>query len=82
MTTEDLLDYFQTKREIDGRERIESRGLWKMTADFLGGPFLNYAIPDTKKNRTVVVEAFVMAPSHKKRQIMRQMEVLMNGIDI
>lgn len=82
MTTEDLIDYFQTKRETNGKERIESRGLWKMTADFLGGPFLNYSIPDAEKNRTLVVESFVMAPSHKKRQIMRQMEVLMNSIEI
>lgn len=82
MTTEDLIDYFQTKRAINGTERIESRGLWKMTADFLGGPFLNYSIPDAAKNRTLVVESFVMAPSHKKRQIMRQMEVLMNSIEI
>jgi len=82
MTTEDLIDYFQTKTTANGKERIESRGLWKMSADFLGGPFLNYCVADSSKNRTVVVDAFVMAPSSKKRQIMRQMEVLMNNIKI
>ncbi len=82
MTTEDLIDYFQTKTRADGNERIESRGLWKMSADFLGGPFLNYCISDSSKNRTIVMDAFVMAPANKKRQIMRQMEVLMNSIKI
>jgi len=82
MTTEDLIDYFQTKRTANGKARIESRGLWKMSADFLGGPFLNYCVADSSKNRTVVVDAFVMAPSNKKRQIMRQMEMLMNSIKI
>lgn len=82
MTTEDLIDYFQTKTSANGNPRIESRGLWKMSADFLGGPFLNYCISDTNKNRTLVVDAFVMAPANKKRQIMRQMEVLMNNIKI
>lgn len=82
MTTEDLIDYFQTKTTANGKERIESRGLWKMSADFLGGPFLNYCVADSSKKRTVVVDAFVMAPSHKKRQIMRQMEMLMNSIQI
>lgn len=82
MTTEDLIDYFQTKTTANGKARIESRGLWKMSADFLGGPFLNYCVADSTKKRTVVVDAFVMAPSHKKRQIMRQMEMLMNSIQI
>lgn len=82
MTTEDIIDYFQTEKKVNGKDVIESRGLWKMTKDFLGGPFLNYYVKDEVNNQTLVLDAFVMAPTGKKRQLMRQMEVLMNSIEI
>jgi len=82
MMTEDIIDYFQNHDQLGSNAVVETRGLWKMSADFLGGPFLNYCISDSLQNRTVVMDAFVMAPSTKKRQIMRQMEYLMNNIKI
>jgi len=82
MTTEDLLDYFQTPKTVNNLEILESRGLWKLTKDFLGGPFINYKIEDEAKNRTLVMDAFIMAPSGKKRQVMRQLEYLMNSVSL
>jgi len=82
MTTEDLLDYFQTAKTINKVKVLESRGLWKMTKDFLGGPFINYKIEDKANNRTLIMDAFIMAPTGKKRQVMRQLEYWMNTVDI
>jgi len=82
MTTEDLVGYFQTAKTINNIESLESRGLWKLTNDFLGGPFVNYKIEDKANNRTIVLDAFVMAPAGKKRQVMRQLEYWMNTISL
>jgi len=80
MTTENLIDYFQTPKTINNIEVLESRGLWKLTKDFLGGPFINYKMEDAASNRTLVIDAFIMAPAGKKRQVMRQLEYWMNTV--
>lgn len=79
MTTENLIDYYQTSKTTNNNiEVLESRGLWKLTEDFLGGPFINYKIEDVANNRTLVLDGFIMAPAEKKRQVMRQLEYWMN----
>lgn len=59
------------------------RGLWEVTGDDMGGPFVSLAIP--LKDRSVkgdyncentVVEGFVFAPGRKKRNAMRELEAL------
>lgn len=80
MTTEDLVDYFQTPKTINNVKVLESRGLWKLTKDFLGGPFINYKLEDAASNRTLVMDAFIMAPAGKKRQVMRQLEYWMDTV--
>lgn len=63
------------------------RGLWEMTGDDMGGPFVSLAIP-LKKHRTkgdydcgnTVVEGFVFAPGTKKRNAMRELEALLYTI--
>lgn len=82
MVTEDVIDYLQTAKSVNNNEVLESRGLWKMTEDFLGGPFINYKIEDKANSRTLVMDAFVMAPSGKKRQVMRQLEYWMNTVGL
>ncbi|MDY4410602.1 MAG: DUF4837 family protein [Prevotella sp.] len=63
------------------------RGLWEMTGDDMGGPFVSLAIP-LKEHRTkgdydcgnTVVEGFVFAPGTKKRNAMRELEALLYTI--
>ena len=60
--------------EVQGSEgtRYELRGLWEMKDDMMGGPFVSIAL--TKGGKQVVAEAFVYAPSEKKRNLLRQLE--------
>ena len=53
----------------------EVRGLWEMTEDNMGGPFVAHARVDTVNNRLIVVEGFVYMPNEpKKRNTMRRLE--------
>lgn len=52
----------------------EGRGLWEMSGDAMGGPFISLSRIDTLNNRVVVAEAFVYAPSKMKRSIIRRLE--------
>ncbi len=52
----------------------EARGLWEMTGDAMGGPFISQSRIDTLNNRVIVTEAFVYAPSKMKRSMIRRLE--------
>ena len=52
----------------------EGRGLWEMSGDAMGGPFISLSRIDTLNNRVIVAEAFVYAPSKMKRSMIRRLE--------
>ncbi len=53
---------------------METRGLWIMKNDCMGGPFVSHSRVDTENNRVVVVEGFVYAPEKMKRGLIRRLE--------
>jgi len=71
-TTEDIVKISYLK--INGRNVMEARGLWDMSKDAMGGPFVSHTFVDSENNRAVVVEAFVYAPSKMKRSMIRRLE--------
>ncbi|NLX80007.1 MAG: DUF4837 family protein [Proteiniphilum sp.] len=70
------------KLEYDGLFRAELRGLWEMTTDMMGGPFVMQAFVNEKTNMVIVVEALVFAPERDKRNLMRGMEASLYTISI
>lgn len=59
---------------VQGQYALEARGLWRVKADMMGGPFVSHARVDTINNRVVVAEVFVYSPDRAKRDLIRQME--------
>ncbi|MDD7317636.1 MAG: DUF4837 family protein [Prevotella sp.] len=59
---------------IGGNEVMVQRGLWEMTGDAMGGPFVSVSRTDPANNRIVVKEAFVYAPERRKRNILKPLE--------
>lgn len=72
------LPVYTYSKEFDGRFAIESRGIWEMTEDFLGGPFVNYAIINGDK--IVVIDTFVYAPGKDKRDYVQQLELVVASL--
>lgn len=71
-----------TKMRYNGLFRAELRGLWEMTNDMMGGPFVMQAFVNENTNMVVVVEAFVFAPEKDKRNLIRGMEASLYTINI
>lgn len=82
MTTDTILNVLASTKTLRGTEYIENRGLWKVQNDFMGGPFLNYLIPDRKNKRLIMMDAFAHAPGEDKRILMRKAEVIFNTLKI
>ena len=59
------------------------RGLWEMTGDNMGGPFVCRRVRSqgADPNSDIVVEGFVFAPGKGKRNAMRQMEAVLHSIN-
>ena len=84
MQTEPRPQYAPTMKNtlIDGRIAIETRGLWMVKGDFMGGPFLSYTIFDEKNKRIITAEGFVYGAGVKKRDFVFQVEAIIKSLKI
>ena len=80
MITEKSFAPFVSKTTIYGKPTLETRGNWELSNDFMGGPFLNYAIIDQPNNRILVVEGFCYAPAKQKRDLLFELEAIAKSI--
>ncbi len=65
---------------VDGKQAYLTKGTWEVANDFMAGPFVNYMIQDTLKNRILVVEGFVFAPTASKRDYMFELNTIINTL--
>ncbi len=82
MLTERLFFPKYKDLELGNHKAIETRGLWRMENEIMGGPFISYTIFDTLNDRVVTVEAFVFAPSTKKRNFILELEAILQTIEV
>lgn len=65
---------------VDGKQAYLTKGTWEVANDYMAGPFVNYMIKDTLKNRILVVEGFVFAPTASKRDYMFELNTIINTL--
>jgi len=82
METELMIPPTIETTEISGMFALETRGLWRMEGDFMGGPFLSYTIYDEKNDRILTVESLLYGPTAKKRNVVLEMEAMMRSIKL
>ncbi|MDD3788185.1 MAG: DUF4837 family protein [Petrimonas sp.] len=82
MAISKMYDPFYKKMDVDGIFRAELRGLWEMTTDMMGGPFVSQAFVNPNTNKVIVATVFVYAPEGKKRNLIRNLEASFYTIKI
>lgn len=80
MITEKSFAPFVSKTFLYGKPTFETKGTWELSNDFMGGPFLNYAIIDRANNRILVIEGFCYAPAKQKRDLLFELEAIAKSI--
>lgn len=73
MATDTLLSDV-TPIVVHGKYAMETRGLWYMKNDMMGGPFVSHSRVDETTGTVYVVEGFVYAPEKSKRIMIRRLE--------
>ena len=81
MATEMLYDpdYKLIKKEP---YTIETKGLWTMINDFLGGSYTAYAVLDEEKQRIIYAEGFIYCPGERKRAHIFELEAILSGLEL
>ncbi len=82
MTTSTIFPAEYRRVEIDGIFRAELRGLWEMTTDMMGGPFVSQAFVNENTGRVIFIDVYVYAPEKKKRSLIRNLEASFYTINI
>jgi len=80
MITEESYYPYVSETKIDERQAYEIRGTWELRNNFMNGPFINYAIKDSKNNRYIIVEGFAYNPSNTKRDMIFELESIIKSV--
>lgn len=62
---------------FQGRFAVETRGLWRLSNDSMGGGFLGYTFVDEAQGRLYYIEGYVYSPGEKKRPSIRELEAIL-----
>jgi hypothetical protein len=65
-----------------GTNAIETRGLWNVIGDFMGGPFISITFLSKDQTRSICVDGYVYAPKYDKRNYLRQVEAVLYSLEI
>lgn len=63
--------------KFQGREFAQTRGLWEVKGDFMGGPFVSESFYSRDGKEIIVTEAFLYYPNKDKRLFLRQIESIL-----
>lgn len=61
-----------------GKFSVEARGLWKLSNNSMGGPFVSYTFVDEQLGRLYYIEGFVYSPGEEKRPHIREVEAILD----
>lgn len=82
MGTEDRFPYYRKTVSLNGQPAVETRGLWRLYNDFMGGPFVNYCFHDKKNNQFIMIDCFLYAPNQTKRDELMQLESIVYTLNL
>ena len=81
MTTSDYITPQVKFLKYNGIEFAETRGLWEVYGDYMGGPFVSHSFFSKDGKDIIVLDAFVYSPRFDKRLYMRQVESLLYSFE-
>ena len=76
-TSNEIIPPQQSELTLNDNYAVETRGLWKMEGDFMGGPYIHYTLVDTVTNQLIDIDGYTYAPNLPKRDLVRQLESLL-----
>lgn len=71
--------------DYHGHKAVEIRGLWIYAGEVFvggGGPFVQYSVLNEARQEIITVSGYVYAPKYDKREYIRELDAVLNTIEI
>jgi len=78
---EDIIDVLTEPVRFNGNYAVKSRGLWKISDNSGGGPFISYTIVDEGRQMLYYIEGYVYAPNSKKKNFIRELDAILSTFE-
>ena len=66
-------DFFYTRKvQLGDIEAVETRGLWRLYGDHMGGPFVCYTLPSPDGSNVITLVGLVYSPSERNKMASRR----------
>jgi len=67
---------------INKKIGMETRGLWEVKQQFMGGPFINFSVVDSINRRILYFDGFVYSPGTAKAGYIFELEAIIKSLKI
>ena len=75
---QDIIPVFTERVNFNDHFAVEARGLWKISDNSRGGPFLSYTIVDEESGLLYYIEGYVDSPGTRKKNLVRELEAILS----
>ena len=82
MTTDPEYKAVSKPVRINKKIAMETRGLWEVKKQFMGGPFINFSVIDSINNRILYFDGFVYSPGTAKASYIFELEAIIESLKI
>lgn len=82
MTTEYRFEPSSEIKTVDEKYNVYTHGLWRTENYFMGGPFVQRTTTSNDGKYVICVSGFVFAPKFKKREYIREIEAILQSVNI
>ena len=78
ITRQAQINMFTKRVNFNGLFAVEARGLWKISDNSAGGPYVSYTIVDEETQKLYYIEGYVYSPGTKKKKMVREVESILS----
>lgn len=75
---QEIIPVFTERVNFKDHFAVEARGLWKISDNSRGGPFVSYTIVDEDEGLIYYVEGYVDSPGTRKKNLIRELETILS----
>jgi hypothetical protein len=80
ISTEYIPPVFTAVPDFGGGYAMETRGIWEVENDYMGGAFISYTFVHPVTHKLVTLDGYVYNPNNDKKNYIRHMESIFWGI--
>lgn len=78
---EPLVPMYTEEFTFNGKYAVETRGMWKLNDQSVGGPFLSYMFVDDATNTLYYLDGFIIAPGQDKVEDLFELEAILSTFE-